>query len=327
MQDSEGKSFIASQLARTTTPVFGANAARVGEDKFCDMGQPRRIFALSALNGDVLRLRHLHDYLLENVRPGDRIVYLGDYVNSRHGAAALNEMLLFRQMMMMRPGMEASDFIYLRGVCEEAWQRLTRIPFAHEPERMLQRLLDEGADHYLAAYGVDYKIGERAARSGLPALSRWTQQLRETQRNTAGHEQLMCQMRRAAYTRGAHKLLFVPCGYDPGRVLLHQGDALWSATSGFGRIVGPVQGYKRVIRGRDFAALGLHADNATLTLDTKDGAGALLCAVLLPTGQTEKILQVPILPEPLPAKRKIHTGVTKSPYGYNKEQQTTQSRV
>lgn len=273
------------------------------DDKFCDMGQPRRVFAIGALGGDVMRLRHLHDYLLENVVPGDRVVYLGDYVNARHGFAALNEMILFRQMLMMRPGMEASDFVYLRGVLEEAWQRLTRIPYAQEPEKTLERLLDEGAEFYLKAYGADYKAGERAARSGLPALSRWTQQLRESQRRHAGHEQIMLLMRRAAFTRGTHKMLFVPCGFDPSRVLLHQGDALWSATSGFGRIVGPVQGYHRVIRGRDFAALGLHADNATLTLDSKEGTGPLLCAVLLPNGLTDQVLQVPMLPEPLPEKK------------------------
>ncbi|MBP7252568.1 MAG: hypothetical protein KBA75_03675 [Alphaproteobacteria bacterium] len=273
------------------------------DDKFCDMGQPRRVFAIGALGGDVMRLRHLHDYLLENVVPGDRVVYLGDYVNGRHGFAALNEMVLFRQMLMMRPGMEATDFVYLRGVLEEAWQRLTRIPYAQEPEKTLERLLDEGAEYYLSAYGADYKAGERAARSGLPALSRWAQQLREAQRRHAGHEQIMLLMRRAAFTRGTHKMLFVPCGFDPSRVLLHQGDALWSATSGFGRIVGPAQGYHRVIRGRDFAALGLHADNATLTLDNKEGTGPLLCAVLLPNGLTDQILQVPMLPEPLPEKK------------------------
>lgn len=276
-----------------------------GDDKFSDMGMPRRIYAIGALNGDVARLRHLHDHLLDNVVPGDRIVYMGDYVHSKSGLAALNEMLLFRTMLMMKPGMEAADFVYLRGVHEEAWQRLTRIPYEPEPEKALQRLLDEGADHYLTAYGLDHRVGERAARAGLPALSRWAQQLREAQRARPGHEPMMCQMRRAAYTRGQHRLLFVPCGYDPQRVLLHQGDALWSATSGFGRIVAPIQGYERVIRGRDFAALGFHADTATLTLDGKEGLGSLICAVLHPSGQSEKILQVQPLPAPLPTKRAV----------------------
>lgn len=269
------------------------------------MGMPRRIYAIGAMNGDATRLRHLHDYLLDNVVPGDRIVYMGDYVHRATGLAALNEMLLFRTMLMMKPGMEAGDFVYLRGVHEEAWQRLTRIAFEQEPEKALQRLLDEGADHYLTAYGLDHRVGERAARSRLPALSRWAQQLREAQRARPGHEPMMCQMRRAAYTRGQARLLFVPCGYDPQRVLLHQGDALWSATSGFGRIVAPVQGYERVIRGRDFAALGFHADSATLTLDCKEGLGSLICAVLLPSGQSEKILQVQPLPAPLPTKRAV----------------------
>ncbi len=292
------------------------------DEKFCDMGHPRRIFAIGAISGDVARLRHLHDYLLSNVVPGDRIVYLGDYANRANGVAALDEMLLFRQMMMMRPGMEASDFIYLRGVLEEAWKRLTRLSFVQEPEKMLERLLDEGAEYYLAAYRLDYREGLRAARGGLPTLSRWTRHLRETVRQRAGHEALMSMMRRAAFTRGTHKLLFVPCGFDPSRVLMHQGDALWSGTSGFGRIVNPVQGYQRIIRGRDFAALGLHADHATLTLDNKDGTGALLCAVLYPSGQTENILQVQPLPATLPPRRQnnelAHSG---------KSRATTQQRA
>lgn len=295
------------------------------DDKFADLGQPQRIFALGSVFGDAVRLRHLHDYLLHNVTPGDRIVYLGDYVSARERTAALNEMLLFRRMMMMRPGMEPTDFIYLRGVLEEAWERLARLPFTPEPEDVLERLLDEGAEHYLAAYRLDYREGQRAARSGSAALSRWSQQLRDTQRAHPGHEQLMCQMRRAAFTRGKRQILFVPCGFDPSRVLQNQGDALWSAASGFGRIVGPVQGYHRVIRGRDFAGLGLRADPATLTLDSKEGKGPLLCGVLLPDGQTEKILQVPQLAEPL-KDRKTPIWPRPAAYAHHQDQREIAGR-
>ncbi|MGB4100838.1 MAG: hypothetical protein WBK91_02890 [Alphaproteobacteria bacterium] len=262
------------------------------DDKFRDLGSPKRVFTVGALEGDVTRVRRLHDHLLEVMQPGDRLVYLGDYVGTGDSLATIEEILLFRRMMMMKPGMEASDFVYLRGIYEEAWQRLMRLPFAREPEKTMERLLDEGADHYLRAYGIDYRSGEYAVRAGIPALTRWIHNLRLEQRDRPGHEQLMFAMRRAAFTRGEQKLLFVPCGFDPSRPLTEQENALWSGVSGFGRIIGPVQGYVRVIRGRDAAGLGLRVDNATLTLDPMEGDGPILCAEILPDGRIVDVIEV-----------------------------------
>lgn len=262
------------------------------DDKFRDLGSPKRVFAVGALEGDVVRLRRLHDYLLDVMQPGDRLVYLGDYVGAQDSLATIEELLLFRRMMMMRPGMEATDFIYLRGIYEEAWQRLMRLPFAREPEKTMERLLDEGAEHYLRAYGIDYRSGQHAVRAGIPALTRWVHNLRLEQRDRPGHEQLMFAMRRAAFTRGQQKLLFVPCGFDPSKPLTEQENALWSGISGFGRIIGPVQGYVRVIRGRDAASLGLRVDVATLTLDPMEGSGPMLCAEILPDGRIVDVVQI-----------------------------------
>ncbi len=262
------------------------------DDKFRDLGSPKRVFAVGALEGDVRRLRRLHDYLLDAMQPGDRLVYLGDYVGSQDSLATIEEILLFRRMIMMKPGMEASDFVYLRGIYEEAWQRLMRLPFAREPEKTMERLLDEGAEHYLRAYGIDYRSGEQAVRAGIPALTRWIHNLRLEQRDRPGHEQLMFAMRRAAFTRGQQKLLFVPCGFDPSKPLTEQENALWSGVSGFGRIIGPVQGYVRVIRGRDAAGLGLRVDTATLTLDPMEGGGPILCAEIMPDGRIADVIEV-----------------------------------
>lgn len=262
------------------------------DDKFRDLGMPKRVFAVGALEGDVTRVRRLHDYLLETMEPGDRIVYLGDYVGAHDSFATIEELLLFRRMMMMRPGIEATDFVYLRGIYEEAWQRLMRLPFAREPEKTMERLLDEGAEHYLRAYGVDYRSGQQAVRAGIPALTRWIHNLRLEQRDRPGHEQLMFAMRRAAFTRGQQKLLFVPCGFDPSKPLIEQENALWSGVSGFGRIIGPVQSYVRVIRGRDAAGLGLRIDTATLTLDPMEGTGPILCAEILPDGRITDVVEV-----------------------------------
>ncbi|MEJ0063096.1 MAG: hypothetical protein WDO70_07815 [Alphaproteobacteria bacterium] len=262
------------------------------DDKFRDLGTPRRVFAIGATGGDAARLRLLHDYLLDVVTPGDQVVYLGDYIGGHDGLEALDELLLFRRMLLMRPGVEARDFTYLRGLCEESWQKLLRLPFAREPEKLMERLLDEGAEHYLAAYGGDYRTGQHAVRAGVPALTRWVHHLRLAQRARPGHEPLMTAMRRAAFTRGQHKLLFVPVGFDPLKPLTEQRDAFWSGISGFGRITGPVQGYVRVIRGRDAAGLGLRADRATLTLDPMDERGPILCAVVLPDGHIDDLVQI-----------------------------------
>lgn len=263
------------------------------DDRFHDLGTPRRVFAIGALEGDADRLGILHDHLLDYMQPGDRIVYLGDYIKDRRdGLAALDELLLFRRIMMIRPGVQATDFIYLRGVYEDAWQRLLRLPFARNPEKTLERLLDEGAEHYLVAYGLDYRDGQNAVRIGIPAIMRWVHQLRLEQRAYPGHEPLMRSMRRAAYTSGEQRLLFVPCGFDPSKTLEEQDRALWSGTSGFGRIVEPTQGYSRIIRGRDAAALGLRADDITLTLDSMEGKGPILCAEIMPDGRISDLLKI-----------------------------------
>ncbi len=262
------------------------------DDRFRDLGAPRRLFAVGALDGDAIRLRLLHDCLLDLMQPGDCIVYLGDYVNRRDGLAALDELLLFRRMMMIRPGIEAADFVYLRGTYEEAWQRLLRLPFAREPEKALERFLDEGAEYYRPAYGIDYRDGKNAVRVGIPAIMRWAHHLRLELRAHEGHEPLLRSMRRAAFTSGRQKLLFVPCGFDPAKILAEQDHALWSGVSGFGRIVAPAQGYARIIRGRDAAGLGLHAGDATLTLDPMDGKGPVLCAEILPDGRISDLFKI-----------------------------------
>jgi hypothetical protein len=259
------------------------------------LGNPPRLFVIGAADSSLQQLQLLHNYILQHSVAGERILYLGDYVNHYDGLAILDEMLRFRTALLMQPGMEAGDFIYLRGILEEIWQRLLRLPFVAEPAMMLQALLDEGAERYLSAYGLAATEGIRAVRSGLPAISRWTQQLRAAQRAHAGHEALMCLMRRGAYTTASKPLLFVPCGFDPRRSLAQQGDALWSADSALETHTAPPFFYQRIIRGRNLSTIttGLVDSPALLTLDNCNGTGALLCAILLPNGQTERILEVP----------------------------------
>ncbi|MBI1274295.1 MAG: hypothetical protein GC131_09475 [Alphaproteobacteria bacterium] len=275
------------------------------DEKFIALGQPRRVWAVGCLYGDTPRLMQLHDFLIDHVEPGDRIVYMGGYASAAHGLSAIDEMLLFRRTLLMRPGMEARDFVYLRGRAEEAWQKLFRIPFAREPEREIERLFDDGADIYLTGYGLTLAEAQSIVRSGVPTMTRWTGRLRQQVRQFAGHEQIASAMRRAAYTTSPggtpRGLVLVPGGFDPSKSLGDQGEALWSGIHGFGRITGECQGFNRIVRGFDPAGLGLDVRDATLTLDTREGKGPLLTACLDGTGHVLEILSLNPLPPAPPA--------------------------
>ena len=49
-------------------------------EKFAELGSPRRIWAVAAINGDVERLSTLHDHLASHFSVRDRLVYLGNYL-------------------------------------------------------------------------------------------------------------------------------------------------------------------------------------------------------------------------------------------------------
>lgn len=276
------------------------------DEKFTNLGTPRTIWAVGATQGDAMRLAMLHDHLVERIRPGDCIVYTGHYANLTEGCAALDEMLLFRRMMMMRPGMEACDFIYLRGQPEESWQRLLRLQFARDPARELEHLLDFGADFYLTAYGATIEEAQAVVRGGIPAMTRWTNHLRTRMRQFEGHDQISCVMRRAAYTsrstpKGVVKnVLLVPCGFNPAKRLEEQGDSLWSGMTSFARIVDPCQGYTRIVRGMDPNGLGFDLRDVTLTLDPMEGKGPIFCARIEESGTTHEVLTVDPLPRAHP---------------------------
>src|SRR5690242_7169626 len=102
--------------------------------KFADLGHPRRIWAVGAVHGEVDRLAALHADLIRRFTPGDRLVYTGNMIG--RGAAAvetLDELLSFRRALIAMPGMLASDVVYLRGSQEEMWQKLLQLQFAPNP--------------------------------------------------------------------------------------------------------------------------------------------------------------------------------------------------
>lgn len=267
-------------------------------EKFAELGTPRRIWAIAAIHGDVDRLATLHDHIAERFAVRDRIVYLGNYlgVESRNNSVVYDEILAFRAALMSKSGVEPSDIVYLRGPAEEAWQRVLRLQFAPVPVQALDRALACGVESYLRLYGVSVNDTKSMARAGSMAITRWTNQLRALQRSASGHEALMCIMRRAAYTASGidqRKLLLVPAGFDSTRTLDDQGESLWWTSAPFCLNNRAQAAYSRVVRGFDSVNGGAILDDAAVTLDGGCGRGGpLMCGGFTSNGKLADIIAV-----------------------------------
>lgn len=253
-------------------------------EKFARLGQPRRIWAVGAVHGVADRVAALHDLLWQRIAPGDRLVYLGNMIG-RDGDtfATLGELLTFRRALIARPGMFASDVVFLRGAQEEMWQKLLQLQFAPNPSEVLRWMLSQGLGATLAAYGGDAEKGAAAAREGAVQITRWTNELRERMRRAPGHTALFASLRRAALTssedpEAAGGVLLVSAGLDPARPLAAQADSFWWATGAFRAIAEPYEGYRRLVRGFDPGNRGVEIGAVTASLDAGCGRGGPLVA-------------------------------------------------
>lgn len=255
---------------------------------FLALGTPRRVWAVSAVHGEAERLMDLHDALLERVRPGDRIVYHGNYIG--YGACAretVDELLTFRRIVLSLPGMIPDDIVYLRGGQEEMWQKLQQLQFATRPGDILLWMLGRGMAGTLSSYGLSAHDGIVAAQEGVMSLTRWTAGVRATVRRHPGHEIFSMQLRRAAYTGGSADpaLLFVNAGIDPETPLERQGDSFWWSPTDFNGITVPYEPFRKVIRGFDPRHRGVRINCVTATIDGGCGfGGSLVCAGFDPDG-------------------------------------------
>jgi len=272
---------------------------RAMNEKFADLGLPRRVWAVAAIHGDKERLATLHDHLATRFSARDRLVYLGNYLGAtaRDNAAVVEELLAFRAALLSKPGMEPHDIVHLRGPAEEAWQRMLRLQFAPSPPQTLEKLLATGVEAWLRLYGVSLADSKTIARADSVAITRWTNHLRVMQRQTPGHEAFVCSMRRAAVTSRAapqsERLLFVPAGYDATRSLEDQGDRLWYDTVGYRSASGDSSPYVRIVRGFDSLRSGIDTDGAAVTLDGGCGSGGpLVCGCFNAAGRLTEIVAV-----------------------------------
>lgn len=259
------------------------------------MGNPRRIWAISAIHAESRRLMTLHDLLYPLIRPGDRLVYLGNYTGfGPDSPGTIDEILTFRRMVLSIPGMAAGDIVYLRGAQEEIWQKLLQIQFAPNSYQTLEWMLRNGLEPTLRQYGLDPDKGRHACQEGVMGLTKWTSQIRTHLRRHAGHEIFSTQHKRAAYTHdeNPYPMLFVHTGLDPQKPLHEQGDSFWWGSQHFSQILLPYDPFQKVVRGYDPAHQGLNLNCVTATLDGGCGfGGTLVCAGFMPNGDVCEMIE------------------------------------
>lgn len=249
---------------------------------FVSIGQPRKIWAVPAIHGDLDALINLHDQLYTKFKAGDRILYHGNYTGyDERSADCVTEILTFRRMILARFGVKASDILYLRGRQEEIWQKLLQIQFAPDPVNVLQWMLGCGLDATLRSYKIEPDEGLEACRYGTMDLTRWTMKIRQVLRQHPGHEIFSNQLKRAAFTNpeSPHPMLFVHAGLNTRCSLENQGEHLWWGAQEFSNMTSAYKPFEKVVRGFDPEHKGLHLNCISATIDNGSGFGGNLIAV------------------------------------------------
>lgn len=253
----------------------------------------RRIWCVGAVHAELHRLTVLHDALAGRLRPGDRLVYLGNMIG--HGADAagtMDEMLAFRRHVLCIAGMEPWDIVFLRGAQEEMWVKLGQLQFAPNPREVLQWMISQGVGATLRSYGIDPDSGFGHIRDGAVAITRWTSRVMQAVHDHPGHDDLLSGLRRYAFSTG-EGLLFVNAGLDAARPLTEQRDAFWWGGPGRFDDDAPYGDFRLIIRGFDRNRGGVIMGQHRATIDGGCGFGGTLAAACLqPDGDLDDWIEV-----------------------------------
>lgn len=281
------------RVGRRRSAIAQASSIEAPEAAFATMADAGRVWAVGAIFADHQRLVALHRALWPKLRRNDHLVYLGNMIG--RGAAVLetlDQLLQFRIAFLARPHARPDQFVFLRGVQEEMWQKLLQLQFAPDPPQVMGYLLANGVSPTIRCYGGEPERAMMIAREGAVSLTRWTNLLRMAVRSRPGHEAFFAALRRAAYTRD-DGLLFVSSGIDPQRPLRLQRDRFWWDSDGFMRIENQFEAFQRIIRGFDPDNGGIDHGPHTTTLDGGCGRdGTLVCACFDADGSITDVVEL-----------------------------------
>jgi serine/threonine protein phosphatase 1 len=267
--------------------------------RFAALRAAKRVWTIPSIHAEFSKLRDIHDTLINHIKPGDRIVYLGNYVG--HGVesvAVIDELLAFRRMVLSVAGVQPNDIIYLRGQQEEMLNRIFQLPLASSPHMVLEWMLDQGLGSTLSDYGIDIHEGLRASVTHVNRLVRWSQLARHIVNLHSGHDLFFSQLKRAAFTQHdqttqKHQpLLFVSTGLKTDLRLEDQGDRFWWGGDDFQTMTDAYNPFSRVIRGFDPQQRGLYINCVTATVDNGCGfGGSLTCTAWMPDASVGEIFE------------------------------------
>ena len=247
-------------------------------ERFVMIRSGGRIWAVGAIHGEAAKLAGLHAALEERFQPGDRIVYLGNYLGvGDEVIGTIDELVAFRGALLAVPHMNVCDVVYLRGSQEEMWQKLFQLHLSVEPGSVLNWMLGRGVRETLGAYGWGADDAHRRVKNGAQEIARWTNEIRASIQRRPGHHELLGSVRQAAFTADG-ALLFVNAGVDPTRPIDAQRDAFWWGSEQLAALTPPYAGFKRIIRGFDPSRGGIDLDGYVATVDGGAGFGGTLTA-------------------------------------------------
>ena len=245
---------------------------------------PCRVWAIGPIRGEAAKLVALHKQLAPQIRPRDKLIYLGDVIGHCNDVReTVDELLRFRRQFLSIPGNCVDDYTVLRGRHEEMLHKLLELQFAINPGEVLRWMSGQGIGSIITAYGGNPHDGDIASAQGAGAITRWTQNLRVSLNGSPGHRDFLSSLKHAAYTADG-ALVFVHAGIEPERPLDAQGDDLWWNTAGFEGMAGPFFGTERVVRGLDPEHRGVFETEFTLSLDGGCGFGGNLIAAAVTPG-------------------------------------------
>jgi hypothetical protein len=270
--------------------------SQTSNNKFSSLGAPRKIWAVSSIHGDIDRLINIHDAVFSQVRPGDRVVYLGNYTGyGDYSRETVEEILMFRRLLLAQPGMKPSDIVYLRGRQEANWQKLLQLHFQQFPVDALLTLLGAGMGKTLQSYGLCAHDGVMAAREGIYYLNKWISEVRVRLKENAGHECFMTHQKRAAYTSFDSErfpVLFVNAGINQLKRFDEHDADFWEAEVDFRDMREPFAPFEKVIRGFDPTHQGIYLNGVSASLDGGCGfGGSLVCASMDGAGDIDQLME------------------------------------
>ncbi len=240
------------------------------DNRFAIISPKHRIWAFSSIHSNYKKLKVLHNIIYNAIQSGDYFVYMGNIIGINDNAIeTFTEILDFKQKVQSKfPDITDDNFIFLRGIQEEIWQKMLSIHLSDKDDKVFNYINEKGVDGTLRSYGFNPDEGYSIIEKGAVATANWTSEIREKFYNTIGYNEIFLRLKHAAYTQDK-ALLFVNSGINHKKTLEQHKDEFWWWGSKFIE-ENSYQDFNVVIRG--FSAQhnsGIYQDEYYITATSK----------------------------------------------------------